>query len=53
MESCCDRIDCPCVVPGTWYVGSGLKNAVKEADNLSCFVAHACTKFVSLEPSVI
>ena len=53
IESCYDRIDCHCVVPGTWEVGSVLKNAVIGADNLSYFVAHACTKFVSLEPSVI
>ena len=33
-------------------MGSVLKNAVIRAVNLSCFVAHACTKF-SLEPSVL
>ena len=30
-----------------------LKNAVIGADNLSCLVARACTKFVSSKPSVI
>ena len=48
-----DRIDCHCMVPGTLEVGSVLKNAVIGDDNLSCFVAHACTKFVSLELSLI
>ena len=51
IESCYDRIDLP--LCGTWDVDSVLKNAVIGADNLSCLVAHACTKFVSLKPSVI
>ena len=51
-KSCCDKIDRHCVVPGTWE-GSMFKNAVIGADNLNCFVAHVCTKFDSLEPSVI
>ena len=53
IESCYDGIDCHCVVLGTLDVGSVLINAVIKADDLSCLVAHACTKFVSLEPSVI
>ena len=53
IESCYDRIGCHCAVPGNWEVGAVLKNAVIGADNLICFVAHACTKFVNLEPFVI
>ena len=52
IESCYDRIDCHRVL-GTWEVGSLLKNVVIGAHNLSCLVAHACTKCVSLELSAI
>ena len=46
------RIDCHCLVIGTW-VGSVLKYVVIRADNLRCLDTHACTNFDRLEPSVI